>query len=198
MKKRNDGPRLWRRVNIYHSPAGAITPWRLKSNRGLFRIGVLAIALTVGVSSFAMAAGIRSARAYFLSAGPTFQMYGDRIHKDVSYTFTLVNGNSRRVLVRKIGQNGPGLELLVPRGTGTMQKLVSPSGPGTTHTIQAHKSIRVTVWFHVSDCATIPRGSWPLMMDAAWSPGNWERVGLQMTGGLSVQWQKSLANLVCP
>ena len=171
---------------------------RHTSNRRHIRIGALAVMLALGAGSSVAAAGIRSASTYFLSSGSTIQMSGDRIHKDVSYVFTLVNGNARKVFVRGIGRSGPGLELLVPRGSGTTMRLDPPSGPGTTHTVPAHKSIRLTVWFHVSDCSTVPRGSWPLTMDVAWSPGKWNRVGLQMTSGLSVQWQKSLANLVCP
>jgi hypothetical protein len=170
---------------------------KLRSKSRLIRIGSLAVLIILGASP-AMATGIRSADTYFLSTGPTFQMFGDRLHKDVSYTFTLVNGNSRKVFVREIGQNGPGLELLVPRRSGTTQRLLPPSEPGVTHALQAHKSIRLTVWFHVSNCATVPRGSWPLTIDVAWSSGKWQRVGLRMTSGLSVQWQKSLADLVCP
>ena len=170
---------------------------KLKSDRRLIRIGSLAVMIILGASP-AMATGIRSADTYFLSTGPRYQMFGDRLHKDVSYTFTLVNGNSRKVFVREIGQNGPGLELLVPRGSGTNQRLLRPSEPGVTHQIQAHKSIRLTVWFHVSKCATVPRGSWPITIDVASSLGKWQRVGLRMTSRPSVQWQKSLADLVCP
>jgi hypothetical protein len=163
----------------------------------LLRIGALAAVLTLGVSDLAMAAGIRSASDYFLSTGPTYQMYGDRIHRYVSYTFSLVNGSSRAVLIRKVGQNGPGLQLLVPSGSGMTQKLIPPSGLGKTHTVLPHKSIRLTVWFYVSECAKVPKGSWPLAMDAAWRTSTWQRVGLQMQSAGSVQWQRSLTGFVC-
>jgi hypothetical protein len=166
--------------------------------RRLIGIGTLVIVFAVSTGSPVMAAGNRSASVFLLSTGSTYQMSGDRIHKYVSYTFTLLNGSSRQVLVNKIGQNGPGLQLLVPSGSGMTQKLVPSSGPGKTQTIPPHKSIRLTVWFRVSDCATVPKGSWPLTMEAAWSSGKWQRVSLGLTSGLSVQWQKSLANLVCP
>lgn len=160
-------------------------------------IGALAGVLTLSTGDLAMATGIRSADDYFLSTGPTYQAYGDRIHQYVSETFTLTNGNSRDVLVRRIGQNGPGLQLLVSSGSGKTQKLIPPSGPGKTRIVPPHKSIRLTVWYHVSDCAKVPKGSWPLTMDVAWSSGKWQRVGLQMPSTPSVQWQMALTGWVC-
>jgi len=164
-------------------------------------IGVVTSLLAVlilGTGDLAMAAGTRSADSRFLSTGPDFQTYSDSGHKYVSETFTLVNGNSREILVRKIGQNGPGLQLLVPSGSRTTQKLIPPSGSGATHAVLRHKSIRLTVWYHVSDCAKVPRGSWPLTMDVAWTAGKWQRVRLQMPSNSSVPWPRSLTNLVCP
>jgi len=158
---------------------------------------VLVAVLTLGVGNVAMASGIRDADAYFLSTGPTYQMSGDRIHKYVSETFTLVNGNAREILVRKVGQNGLGLQLLVSAGSGKAQKLTAPSGPGRTKVVPPHKSIRLTVWYHVSDCAKIPKVSWPLTMDVAWSSGRWQRVSLQMPSG-SVPWPRSMTDFVCP
>ena len=163
----------------------------------LFRTGVLAAVLTLSASNLVSAAGIRSASHYFLSTGPTIQGFGDRTHKNVSETFTLVNGNSRIVLVREIGQNGPGLKLLVSSGSGTTQKLIARSGPGTTQRIPPHKSIRLTVWYHVSNCAKVPKGSWPLTMDVAWNSGKWRRVSLQMPSGASVPWPRSITDWVC-
>ena len=158
----------------------------------------LVAVLTLGTGDLVMATGFPSASRYALSAGPTFQAYGDRIHRYVSYTFTLVNGSSRKILIRKIGQNGPGLQLLVPSGSGKTQKLVPPSGVGTTQTVSPHKSIRLTVWFHVSDCAKVPKGSWPLTMDVAWSTSKWQRVNLQIASAGSMRWQKFIADSVCP
>lgn len=170
---------------------------RSASNSRRFQVGALAVALTLSAGSAAMAAGVRRASAYFLSTGPTVHLYGDRIHRDVRYDFTLVNGNARSVLVRTIGQNGPGLELLVPRGSAT-GRLVPPAGPGPTYAVRAHASIRLTVLFHVSDCAAVPKGSWPLTMDVAWSPGKWQRVALPLAPRGSVPWPRSLVAFVCP
>lgn len=155
----------------------------------ILRIGALAAVLTLSTGDLAMAAGIRSADDYFLSTSPTYHAYGDSVHKYVSETFTLTNGNSREVLVHRIGQNGPGLQLLVSSGSGKTQKLIPPSGSGKTRIVPPHNSIRLTIWYHVSDCAKVSKGPWPLTMDVAWSSGKWQRVGLQMLGTPSVQFR---------
>ena len=160
-------------------------------------IASLIAVLTLGTGNVAMAAGIRSANDYFLSTGPTYQVSGDKIHEYVSETFTLVNGNSREILVRKIGQNGPGLQLLVSSGLGKSQKLIPPFGPGKTQSVPPHKSIRFTVWYHVSDCAAVPKGSWSLTLDVAWRSGKWQRVSLQMPSDPSVPWPRSMTDFVC-
>lgn len=94
-----------------------------------------------------MVAGAKSAAGYSLSIGATYQMTGDRVHKFVSYTFTLVNGTSREVLVRQFGRNDPDLALPVPTGTGTKQKLIAPSEPEQTQIVPPHESLRLTIWF---------------------------------------------------
>lgn len=157
----------------------------MKSQSHLCQVGVLTVILTLGTCGLAMAAGIHSASDYSLSTGPRFQTTGDRTHKNVSYTFSLVNGNSRDVLVRDVGQSGPGLQLIVP------------SGWGKTRTVLPHKSMNLTVTFHVSDCVKVPTGSWPLKMQVAWKAGKWQLVNLQMTNAGSMQWQKFIANSVC-
>ncbi len=162
----------------------------------LAALAALAAAFALSTVNFAAAAGTPSASIYSLSPGPKTQTTSDRIHKIVSYTFTVVNGNSRRVLLRRIGQNVPGLELLVPNGSGTKQNLIPPSGPGKTHVIRAHMSITLTVWYRVSDCANVPKGPWPLAMDVAWSSEKWQRVALQLPSA-SVPWPKSLTSFVC-
>ena len=161
-------------------------------------IFALVAVLTFGSVAPVMAAGYQSASKYALSTGPTFQTYGDSIHKYVSYTFTLVNGSSRQVLIRKIGQNGPGLQLLIASRSGGRQTLSPKSRTRTTKKVLPHKSIRLTVWFHVSDCAKVPNGDWPLAMDVSWNARTWQRVNLQMTSAGSMQWQKFIADSVCP
>ena len=146
----------------------------------------------------AMASGFPNANTYGLTTGPTFQTYADPVHKYVSYTFTLVNGSSRDADIRQIGQNGPGMQLLVSVGSGMASKLVPPTGPGRIQTVLAHKSLRLTVWFRISNCATVPKGSWPLKMDVGWSTQKLLRVSLTMTSAGSLQWQKFLADSVCP
>lgn len=157
----------------------------------------LVVILTIGASNLAAASGTRSASNYSLSPGPNFQTYADVGHKYVSESFSLVNGNSRKLLVRGIGQSGPGLQLLIPTGSGVAEKLIPPSGPGMTKTVPPHKSIRLTVWLHVIDCAKVPKGSWPLTMDVAWTSGKWQRVSLQMPSGRLAPWPRSLTDLVC-
>jgi hypothetical protein len=152
----------------------------------LLRTTALIALLTLGASGPAMATGSRSANSYDLSTGPTFQSGGDRIHRNVTYTFTIVNGSSRDVLIRRVGQSGPGLKLLIP------------SGWEDTRTIRPHKSISETVKFHVSNCAKVPKGTWPLTMDASWNTGTWQRVSLQLTTAGPLQWQKFIADSVCP
>lgn len=158
----------------------------------------LVAVLTFGAVNLAVAAGIHNASDYFLSTGPTYQEYGDSVHRFVSETFTLTNGNSREVLVRGIGRNGPGMQLRVSSGSGSAQKLLPPLGPGTTRIVPPHKSIRLTVWYHVSNCAKVPKASWPLTMDVAWSSGKWQQITLQVPSGPSVLWPRSLTSLVCP
>ncbi len=158
----------------------------------------LVAVVTVGSVNLAMAAGVRSASDYSLSTGPTYQLSGDRIHQYVSETFTLVNANLRRVLVRTIGQNGPGLQLRVLTGSGTTQKLIPRRGPGTMYAVPPHESIRLRVWYHVTDCAAVPKGRWPLTMDVAWRSGKWQRVTLQMPRGLVAPWPRSMTDFVCP
>lgn len=157
----------------------------------------LVTALILGAGNTAMASGIRSANDYSLSTGPTYQKSGDRIHRYVSETFTLVNGNAREILIRKVGQDGPGLQLLVSSGSGKAQKLTAPTGPGRTKIVPPHRSTRLTVWFRVSDCVKVPRGSWPLTMDVARNSGKWQRISLQMPSG-SVPWPRSMTDSVCP
>ena len=158
----------------------------------------LVVVLALGTGNPAMAAGIRSASNYFLSTGPTYQMSGDRVHQYVSETFTFTNGISREVRIRMIGQNGPGLRLRVPSGSRTTQKLIPSTGSEKVQTVPPHKSIRLRVWYYISDCARVPKGIWPLTMDVAWSSGKWQRVSLQMPSGLSVPWLRSMTDLVCP
>ena len=117
----------------------------------------LVVLLALGTGNPAMAARTRSSSDYSLSTGPTYQMSGDRVHKYVSETFTLTNGNSREVLIRMIGQNGPGLQLRVPSGSGTTQKLIPSTGMERMQIVPVHKSIRLRVWYHVSDCAKVPK-----------------------------------------
>jgi hypothetical protein len=157
----------------------------------------LVAVLTLGTGTLALADGVRGASDYFLSTGPTYSMSGDRVHKYVSETFTLTNGNSREVLVRRIGRNGPGLQLLVSTGSGMNQKLAPPSRPGKTRIVPPHKSIRLTVWYHVSDCAKIPKGPWPLTMDVAWSTAKWQRVNLQLPSVPTVPWPRSMTDWSC-
>jgi hypothetical protein len=145
-----------------------------------------------------MAAGLPSAERYSLVPGPDTQMYSDTIHKYVSYSFTIVNEGARNVFIRHIGQSGPGLELLVPTGTGMNQRLIRPTGVGKTLTVRAHKSTGVTLWFQVNNCAKVPTGNWPIPLDASWGSANWQRVNLRLSFGDPVQWQKSIADSVCP
>lgn len=168
-----------------------------KSRICIAGIGGLVCALALSTVNLVTAAETRSANDYFLSTGPGYELYGDSSHKYVSETFTLVNGNNRSILIRKIGQNGPGLQLLVPSGSGKSQKLVSPSGMGKTRTVSAHKSIRLTVWYHVSQCSKVPKGVWPLTMDVAWHASKWQRVSLQMPSDPAAPWPRYLTDLVC-
>lgn len=166
--------------------------------RRIIRVGALAAALTLSNTNWAMATGIQSANRFLLSTGSKIQETGDPIHKFVSYTFTIVNGNSRDVFIRDVGQNGPGLQLLVPSGSGMNLKLIKPFGLGKTLTVLPHKSIGLTVWFQITNCAKVPVGNWPLPIDVSWGSGKWQRVGLQMPSPPSAQWQKFMADSVCP
>ena len=166
------------------------------SRRRLAKVAALVTALVLSTVNMADAAGTPSASKYSLSTGPTYQSTGDKVHRFVSFTFTIVNGNSREIRIRQIGRNGPGLQLLVPAGSGMNQKFIPPTGPGVTRVIPAHKSIRLTVWYRVSDCAKVPHGSWPLAMNVAWSSGQWQQVALQMPSAY-VPWPRSITGFVC-
>ena len=159
---------------------------------------LVVVGVALGAVNLAMAAGIPRASRYFLSTGPTYQLSGDRVHKYVSETFTLVNGGSRQVLVRRIGQNGSGLQLLVTEGSGKTQTLIPSTGSGPTRSIPPHASLWLRVWCHVTDCATVPRGRWPLILEVARRRGEWQRVSVSMPSGPSVPWPRSMTDLVCP
>ncbi len=163
----------------------------------LFRICVCASGITFLACTAVFAAEGQSASSYSLSTGPTFEVYGDKLHRNVSETFSIVNGSSRQVFIEKIGKNGPGLQLLVASGSGKIKKLEVPSGTRRIYRLPAHKSLRITVWYHVTDCAKVPTGSWPLSLDVAWNSENWRRVNLQMPGTPSVPWPKSMTRWVC-
>ena len=157
---------------------------------------VLTAVLTLEIVSVAAAQGAQSINNFSLTTGATYQMTGDRLHKYVSYTFTLLNGDSREVLVREISRNVPGLQSLVPTGSKMDQKLIPSKGPGIAQLVPPHKALRLTVWFYVSDCANIPKVSWPLTLYAAWRGGKWQRVRIQISSG-SVPWPRSLTSFVC-
>lgn len=163
----------------------------------LFRISLCATGMALLACTPVFAAGSHSASSYALSTGPTFGVFGDKLHKNVSETFSIVNGNSRQVFIEKIGKNGPGLQLLVASGFGKTRKLEVPSGARRIYRIPAHKSLRITVWYHVTDCAKVPTGSWPLSLDVAWNSENWRRVNLQISATPSVPWPKSMTRWVC-
>jgi hypothetical protein len=143
--------------------------------------------LVLVVSTSASAISTRSEGFYFLSTGDSFQINSDSAHRNAGYTFTLETGSSREVLVRDIGRSGPGLQLQKPT---TLRQ---------TRVIPPHESISITLHYHVSSCAKVPKGDWPLELEVAWKSGKWYRVKVQMlNAGLSLQWQKSIANGVCP
>lgn len=112
----------------------------------------------------------------------------DTVHRNVNYTFTIGTGSSREVLVREFGRCGPGLQLLIA------------SGWRTTRIIAPHKSIGVTLRYHVSKCAKVPNGDWPLKLEVSWNGKAWHTITVQMnnSGPGSLEWQKSIADSVCP
>ena len=172
--------------------------FKLKKSQGRLPVlALLVVIFTLGTVNVAIASGAQNANNYSLSTGSTFQMTGDRVHKNVSYTFTLINGNSSDVLVRDIGHSVPGLELLVPTGSGMKQKLIPPTGPGKAKIVLPHGAIRLTVWYHISDCAKVPKSSWPLTLSAAGESGNWQRVSISIPSG-TVPWPMSLTAFICP
>lgn len=151
----------------------------------ILRVAILVVGMILGTVNVSMAMSGRSASNFNLSAGNTFQSSADRIHQNVSYSFTLVNGSSRKVFVRKFGSNGPGLKLLVPAGWTLLR------------TIEPHKSIGVTVRFHVSDCSKVPRAPWPLPFEVSVKTGKWQVANLPLMSADSIQWQRFLADSVC-
>ena len=111
---------------------------------------------------------------------------GDTLRHDATYTFRLLNYSKNTVRVRYIGRSGNGLELL------------KPPGWVQGRTIPPHGSIPVTLSYHVTDCAGVVRGSWPLVFQASRIPGVWRWLSLSLTplGGAS-QWQESVAREAC-
>jgi hypothetical protein len=149
---------------------------------------LLLSALTLTTATPALASGTPNAGTYFLSTGVDSHANVDTLRRDVSYTFALRTDSSREVLVRDIGRSGPGLQLLIP------------STWRTTRIIAPHKSIGVTLRYHVSDCGKVPGGNWPLRLEASWSGGAWHVITVQMnnSGSGSLDWQKSIVDSVCP
>ncbi len=147
----------------------------------------LVAVLSIGASVSAAATRTRSASYYFLSAGPSWSTFFDPHHHNFTEMFTLVNGNSRDAYVRRVGSNGPGLQLLN-----------TPVQRSNIETILPHRSVRLVVSFHVSNCALVPKGSWPLTMDFAWRvTGTWHRISLQMESGPSSPWPRSETASLC-
>jgi hypothetical protein len=145
------------------------------------------ILLTPFPSAPAFAANAPNAETYFLSTGTKWDVNADTVNRDVGYTFSIETGLSRAVLVREIGRSGPGLQL---------QNLPTWR---TTRTIPPHKSISVTLRYHVSDCATVPNGDWPLRLEASFKGGAWHVITMQINSGPGTpEWQKSIADSVCP
>lgn len=153
--------------------------------RRLARLSVSMAALNLVAVVPAIAMGAQSADAYNLSAGPTFHSSADRINRDVTYTFTLLNGSSRAVFIRRVGRSAPGLVLRKPSSWYRV-RMVPP-----------HRSISETVTFYVSDCSEVPKGSWPIHMDAALNRTHWQRINLELTMAGTAQWQTSMADSVC-
>lgn len=157
----------------------------MKTPHRFLRVVALAILLTLGTNDLAMATSSRSAGDYSLSTGPRFQLTSNKVHKNVRYTFTLVNGSSREILIRDVGRGGAGLQLL------------KTAGWTKTQMIRPHKSMRETLSFHVSNCSKVPKGSWPLTMEASWKLSKWRLVSLQPVSPGSLEWQTFLADSVC-
>lgn len=150
-------------------------------------LATLVAVAAIGVSVPAAAGQTRNASEYFLSAGPSSSTFFDPHHRDFTETFTLVNGNSRKAYVRRVGSDGPGLQLLS-----------SPTQQSNIETILPHKSVRLVVSFHVSDCSLVPKSSWPLTMDFSWRiTGVWHRVSLRMQGDPSSSWPWSETSHLC-
>jgi hypothetical protein len=143
--------------------------------------------LALVTSAPTLASGAPNGETYFLSTGGDFGIYADTVHRNVSYTFTIETGSSHEVLVREIGRSGPGLQLLIP-STWRTKRVIAP-----------HKSISITIRYHVSDCATVPGGDWPLRLEASWSGGVWHMITVQMPnfGTSAPEWQKSIGDSVC-
>ena len=165
--------------------------------RRMLTLALVSYVAIFGSGTSAAAAKIRNASDYFLSTGPTSQSTVDVQHRNVSETFSLVNGNSRNVYVRRIGADGPGLVLRKSTGAALTGGLTLPTGPGMTWTVPPHQSIQLAVSFHVSDCSKVPKGAIPLTLDVAWRLGNWHRVSLQMPSEPLSPWPRSLTSLVC-
>jgi hypothetical protein len=141
--------------------------------------------LTLVTAVPAFAAGTPNAGTYFLSTGRNFHTYADTVQRNVSYTFTIETGSSHEVLLREFGRSGPGLQLLI---SSTWR---------TTRIIAPHKSISVTVRYHVIDCAEVPGGNWPLKVEASWNGGEWHVITVQIPSAGLGEWQKSIADSVC-
>ncbi len=111
---------------------------------------------------------------------------GDTVRHDATYTFRLLNYSKNPVRVRYIGRSGKGLELL------------KPPGWAEGRTIRPHGSVPVTLSYHVTDCAGVVRGSWPLVFQASRISGVWRWLSLSLTplSGAS-QWQESVAREAC-
>jgi hypothetical protein len=126
----------------------------------------------------------QTAGDYFLSTGPSFQESGGVTHHNVTLTFSLETGASREVFIRDVGRSGPGLQLVKPSWWRTMQ------------VIPPHETIVETIQYHISDCAKVPKGNWPLQLQVWGGAGKWHVITVQMAA-FTDQWQQSLADFVC-
>jgi hypothetical protein len=145
-------------------------------------VTVLAV-VTLASTTAAYAIGTRSAGDYHLSNQGEIVFI--HVGRNVNFTFTLETGSSREVLLRDIGQSGPGIQLR------------TSSGWSTTRVIAPHKSITVTLKYRIIDCARVPKHDWPLRLEARWESGKWYSISVQITTFEGIPWQTYIAETVC-
>lgn len=118
-----------------------------------------------------------------LSIDLAFRVDADTSKGETTYSFIARNFGDEGLTITSLARSGPGLQLLH-----------ASANPAT---VPPHGRTTVTATYRVTDCALVPRSSWPMPVTLI-SAGNQSTQALDL-GGTSpdTPWQAAAADAVC-